>query len=257
MYNICFYFFMFYFYSIFGWLVECIKCSIDEKRFVHDRGFLLGTYCPIYGIGAMYMYFFLNRYYNEPITLFVMAVVGTSILEYVTSYLMEKIFNARWWDYSDRRYNLEGRICLENAIGFGILGIAFVYLINPAFIFIIRKIPKIILIIISLVLFMTFIVDVVLSFVIMIELRKKLTRLKKDSTTDIDQEVRRILSSNAFYFRRLFKAFPKVKFSLPFSDILNESIINALDGMDKLRRERKKKIKELKKELKKRKKNLK
>ena len=109
MYNLCLYFFVFYCYAIFGWTVECITCSIGQKKFVHDRGFLIGPYCPIYGYGAMYMYFFLNRYYHEPITLFVMAVVGTSFLEYITSYLMEKLFNARWWDYSNDRFNLEGR----------------------------------------------------------------------------------------------------------------------------------------------------
>ena len=107
MYNICFYFFMFFCYSIFGWVMECICCSINEKRFVHDRGFLIGPYCPIYGYGAMYMYLFLNRYYDDLITLFVMAVVGTSLLEYLTSYFMEKIFKARWWDYSNVRFILE------------------------------------------------------------------------------------------------------------------------------------------------------
>ncbi|MDE5587247.1 MAG: putative ABC transporter permease, partial [Bacilli bacterium] len=85
-----------------GWFLECIFCTIDDKKLVYDRGFLLGPYCPIYGCGALYMYFFLDKYQSDPLALFIMAMVGTSILEYVTSFLMEKIFRARWWDYSNR-----------------------------------------------------------------------------------------------------------------------------------------------------------
>lgn len=252
MYNICLYFFIFYFYSILGWLLECVVCSIESKKIIHDRGFLIGPYCPIYGCGAIYMYFFLNRYYNDPIVLFVMAVVGTSIIEYVTSYLMEKIFKARWWDYSHIKFNLEGRICLTNSILFGILGILFIYLLNPTFLFIIDKIPNIALIIISIILFISFIVDVIITFSIMVTLKKNLFNIKKDSTSDIDKQVKEILSKNTFYLQKLFKAFPKVKFSLPTGEQILSSIHSGLDNIDELRKERKKKIKELRKELKKR-----
>lgn len=251
MYNICFYFFMFYCFSIFGWIVECIFCSIYQKKIIHNRGFLIGPYCPIYGCGAMYMYFFLTRYYNEPITLFVMAVVGTSIIEYITSFLMEKIFKARWWDYSDERFNIEGRICLRNSVLFGVLGILFTYILSPFFIFVVLKIPEIFLIIISIILFVLFLVDVILTFSIMSNLKNKLFSIKKDSTTDIDKQVREILSKNTFYLRNLFNAFPKVKFSFPIGGEVIASVRKTLDGFDALRKERRKKIKELKKELKK------
>ena len=250
MYNICLYFFMFYFYSILGWIIECINCSILQKKIVYDRGFLIGPYCPIYGIGAMYMYFFLNRYYNEPITLFVMAVVGTSVIEYITSYLMEKIFKARWWDYSNMKFNLEGRICLRNSLLFGVLGLVLIYIINPSFMFILEHIPKIILIIISIILFVTFIIDNILTFSIMTNLKNNLSNIKKDSTSDIDKQVREILSKNTFYLKKLFKAFPKVKLSIPTGEQILSSIHNYLDNIDALRKERKKKLKQLKKELK-------
>ena len=250
MYNICLYFFMFYCYSILGWIIECINCSILQKKIVYDRGFLIGPYCPIYGIGAMYMYFFLNRYYNEPITLFVMAVVGTSVIEYITSYLMEKIFKARWWDYSNMRFNLEGRICLRNSLLFGVLGLVLIYIITPSFMFILEHIPKIILIIISIILFVTFIIDNILTFSIMTNLKNNLSNIKKDSTSDIDKQVREILSKNTFYLKKLFKAFPKVKLSIPTGEQILSSIHNYLDNIDALRKERKKKLKQLKKELK-------
>ena len=250
MYNICFYFIMFLFYAIFGWVMECIVCSINSKRFVHDRGLLIGPYCPIYRYGAMYMYFFLNRYYNDPIALFVMAMVGTSALEYFTSYFMEKLFKARWWDYSNVRFNLEGRICLRNSIAFGILGMAFVYILNPCFLSVIEKIPNTVLIVISCFCFIVFLTDNILSFSIMSKLKKNLTNIRKDSTSDIDKQVRNMLSNNKFYWRKLFNSFPKVKISLPSGEAITNSIRKTLDSFDVLRKERKKRKKELKKELK-------
>lgn len=250
MYHICLYFFMFYCYSILGWLVECTACSIDSKKIVYNRGFLIGPYCPIYGYGAMYMYFFLTRYRNDLITLFVMAVVGTSILEYLTSFVMEKIFKARWWDYSNRRFNLEGRVCLKNSILFGVLGIVFIYLINPAFMYIVDKIPNTVLMTISIVLFITFLVDNIVTFSIMNSLKNNLKNIRKDSTADIDNQVREILSRHTFYLKNLFKAFPKVSFSLPTGEQITASIRSALDNIDILRKERRKKVKALKKELK-------
>jgi len=251
MYNICFYFLIFYVYSILGWVIECVACSIEERKIIHNRGFLIGPYCPIYGFGAMYMHFFLNRYYNDPIVLFIMAVIGTSLIEYITSFIMEKIFKARWWDYSDRRFNIEGRVCLMNSFSFGILGIAFTYVINPFFLSITEKIPNLVLIIISIILFISFFIDSILTFTIMNNLKKKLTNLKKDSTEELDREIREILSKNSYYLKNLFTAFPKVKFSFPIGEQVISSIRKSLDNIDELRKERRKKIKQLKKELKK------
>lgn len=250
MYDICLVFLMFYCYSIFGWMVECLSCSIKEKRIVLNRGFLIGNYCPIYGCGALYMYFFLNRYYNDPVVLFVMALVGTSLLEYLTSYLMEKIFKARWWDYSNEPFNLEGRVCLVNAILFGMLGMLFIYVLNPIFMDLIAKIPDYLLIIISIVLFVTFLTDVIITFTVMVKLKKGLTSLRKDSTYDMDKQIKEVISSNSFYLRKLFKSFPKVKFKLPSNENILKSINNYLDNLDSLRKERKKKLKKLKQELK-------
>lgn len=249
MYRICFYFLMFYCYSIMGWIVECIVCSFHQKKLVHDRGFLIGPYCPIYGFGAMYMYFFLSRYYNDPIVLFVMSFFGNSLIEYLTSYLMEKIFKARWWDYSNKKFNLEGRICLSNCLAFGFLGIIFIYFINPVFLFLVDFIPPLLLIIISIFLFITFLLDLILSFSIMTKLKINLTNIRKDATSDIDKEVKEILSKNTFYLYKLFNSFPHVKFSFPVGEQILTSIKNTFNNFDLLKKERKKKSKKLKQEL--------
>ena len=94
------YFLVFIFYSFLGWLMEVILTYSSDKKFV-NRGFLIGPYCPIYGWGVLLIMFILKRYLDRPIGLFCMAVIICSVLEYLTSYLMEKLFKARWWDYSN------------------------------------------------------------------------------------------------------------------------------------------------------------
>ena len=91
------YFLLFILYSFLGWCLEVGVKLYDDHRFV-NRGFLIGPYCPIYGFGAIFMSLFLNRYLEDPLVLFIMIVVSCSILEYTTSYVLEKVFHTRWWD---------------------------------------------------------------------------------------------------------------------------------------------------------------
>lgn len=109
-------FLLFIIYSITGWIIEVIATYPDTKCFV-NRGFFIGPYCPIYGNCAIAMIFLLHNVTN-PILLFVLSILICSVGEYVTSYAMEKIFHARWWDYSKNRFNLNGRICLVNSLAF-------------------------------------------------------------------------------------------------------------------------------------------
>lgn len=116
-------------YSIIGWIYETCLCSITERRFV-NRGFLNGPYCPIYGFGAVLVILLLGRIQN-PILLFLAGAVLTCSLEYFTSWLMERIFHARWWDYSDRKFQIKGRICLAGALVFGTLSVVVVKWLHP------------------------------------------------------------------------------------------------------------------------------
>ena len=123
------YFFRLMVYSILGWIYESIVCSIQEKKWV-NRGFLNGPYCPIYGAGAVLDIIILGNIQN-PILLFLLGATLTCTLEYLTSYFMEKIFNARWWDYSDFKFNLNGRICLLGAVVFGAFSVLLIKVLHP------------------------------------------------------------------------------------------------------------------------------
>jgi len=230
MYDAAFVFVLFMTFSILGWFFECISCSIWYGKIVHDRGFLIGPYCPIYGLGCLYAYGFLSRFEDNGILLFVMAIIGTSALEYLTSVLMEKVYKARWWDYTDQPLNLNGRICLKNSIMFGTVGLAFTYYVKPFYDKVIDKIPNDILIIIALILFILFFIDCLVSLTIMSKLKKKVFKIKYDSTSDIDKEVKKALSEHEFYSKKLFKAFPGIK--LPSGDEIIKAITDTLNTFD-------------------------
>ena len=118
------YFLWFLFYSFVGWMYESILVSCQQHRLV-NRGFLNGPLCPIYGTGAILVVAILGNVHN-PIIIFLISMVGATILEYTTSWVMEQLFHARWWDYSNFRFNLQGRVCLLGALIFGLGGVGVV-----------------------------------------------------------------------------------------------------------------------------------
>ena len=117
-------------YSFAGWVMESIFRSICEKRFI-NTGFLKGPFCPIYGIGAIIIYVFLSGFKDNIFLLFLMGFIVLSIWEYIVGVLLEKVFNTKYWDYSDHKFNFQGRICLTNSIYWGFLGVVFIKYINP------------------------------------------------------------------------------------------------------------------------------
>lgn len=117
-------------YSFLGWVMESIVRTIAERKLI-NTGFLKGPFCPIYGIGAIIIFLFLDKFENKPILLFFISIIVLTILEYMVGVLLEKMFKTKYWDYSDKKFNFQGRICLENSIYWGILGVVFVKYIHP------------------------------------------------------------------------------------------------------------------------------
>jgi Predicted membrane protein len=119
----------FVFYSIVGYVYETILCSIAQRRFV-KRGFLLGPYCPIYGFGALIDILALG-WVKNPLLLFFLGGTLACILEYFTSWLLEILFHAKWWDYSRYKFNIRGRICLLGFLVFGLFAVVLNVYIHP------------------------------------------------------------------------------------------------------------------------------
>ena len=214
MIEICSYILLFFLYSFLGWCLEVLCKLISDHKFI-NRGFLIGPSCPIYGTGAIIMTFLLKKYLDDPITLWIMIILCCSILEYFVSFILEKIFHARWWDYSTNKFNINGRICLETMIPFSIFGLFILYKCNPFFFFFFNAIPHTILYLLTIILLIGFIVDLILSTKIIYNIQNITTNVtkkmifKKDDTERITKLVReKIEKSKSLLNRRIIHAFP-------------------------------------------------
>ena len=203
-------FLLFIIYAFIGWVIEVIDAYIKTGKFV-NRGFLIGPYCPVYGIGCTLMIILLSKYLDDIVVLFFMCIVTFSILEYMTSFAMEKLFKARWWDYSNKRFNINGRICLETMIPFGLGGVFVMYVVNPVIMYVLTSMPDILLTIFSIVIGILYTLDLCVSVKVISNLKMTARNIKKDSTIEITRKVKEILSNKNYIKRRLIKAFPKLK----------------------------------------------
>lgn len=203
-------FLIFIIYSFLGWLIEEIDCSIIAKKFV-NRGFLIGPVCPIYGSGAIIISLLLQNYKDNWVIVFCMAMILAGALEYFTSWIMEKLFKARWWDYSHKKYNINGRICLETMIPFGLLASLIIYVLHPAVIKLVDKLSPTALLWVAITLFVIYIIDNVISTYILFKIKGKIKSERKDNTEKIKQYIEKWFQENTVLYRRIKSAFPKLQ----------------------------------------------
>lgn len=199
-------FLVFIVYSIVGWLLEITVGLLQKHRFV-NRGFLIGPICPIYGTGALLITFCLSPLHN-PIVIFIASVLICATLEYSTSVIMEKLFHVRWWDYSDRPFNLNGRICLEALIVFGIGGTLVTLIFSPALYHIFSSLPDVALYTLALIFVVALLTDAFLSLYLIKGFRVTVGIAAKDATIEISERVHDLIMSKGKLSRRLLKAFP-------------------------------------------------
>ncbi len=203
-------FLLFIIYSVTGWIIEVIATYPDTKCFV-NRGFLIGPYCPIYGNCAIAMILLLHNI-KDPILLFILSIIICSVGEYVTSYLMEKIFHARWWDYTKNKFNINGRICLTNSLAFGVLGFLLIKFVNPFVVGLITKLSPSMMNILFYTILILFLIDNVISFKVIFKIKNMSVKyVHLDNTKEITEKVKKILSDNVLA-KRVFKAFPNIRF---------------------------------------------
>ena len=105
-------------YSMMGWLVESIYMSFCNHK-ITNRGFAKGPFCPIYGFGALTVFFVLRPYSDNSILLFFLGSFLATTLEFLTALVMKRIFGEIWWDYHEKPFNYRGIICLESSIAWG------------------------------------------------------------------------------------------------------------------------------------------
>ena len=193
-------------YSFVGWLCEVVYCSILSKKIV-NRGFLAGPVCPVYGFGALFILWLLSPIaYSIPI-IFLSSMVITSTVEYITGWLLETFFGTRWWDYSNRKFNLEGRVCLKNSIYFGIMGVLLIKVIHPGIEYLLSSIPYLYLNILCFGIAAVFIVDCIFTLNTLVNLNERLRRLY-----EFTEELRKNNDIHEWFNEQDFlKSFEKLK----------------------------------------------
>lgn len=164
-------------YSFLGWIMESIFRSIGERKLI-NTGFLKGPFCPIYGIGAIIMLVFLRNFSDNLIVLFIASMIVFTIWEYIVGVLLEKLFHTKYWDYSNNKFNFQGRICLMNSIFWGILGIVLTKYIHPFIESIVVKIDTKLLIFIYTIIAIVMLVDTITSVIKIKNIKSTLEKIE-------------------------------------------------------------------------------
>jgi uncharacterized membrane protein len=240
--------FFFAIYSFLGWCIEVAYAYTNRGYFV-NRGFLYGPFCPIYGLGFVSIIVFLDHFKDNLIALYILSTLLTSIIEYVTGYLLEKIFKSKWWDYTEDPFNLHGRICLHFSLAWGVAAVAIVKIIHPIFFIFVNILPLNIGIYIFYLLISYFMIDLILTISSLIQLNIILSKLTfisgelkrrysyiisvtkekalgtaqdmEEGFKDLIDSYNKNLSKINFNHKRLIKAFPNMK-STYFDSIITE-----------------------------------
>lgn len=210
-YSFCYLMLIFFIYSFIGYIVEILSISSKSHSINLSRGYLIGPYLPIFGFGGVLMTSLLGKYKDDIIVLFIMSLTICSLLEYFASLIMEKIFKVRWWDYSDRILNINGRICLENGIKFGIGGVILNRYFHPLLLAFLDSFADGLIYVLGTTLFVLVFFDFLISTYTILQLKIDLSvYTDKDSTMRIRREVLESVKKYRFFHRRLYQAFPNL-----------------------------------------------
>ncbi len=210
MLSFCRYFLMFFVLSVAGWCMEVVLKLIELRRFI-NRGFLIGPYCPIYGVGAVLISLLLSDFSAYPLVILFLSLLLCGSLEYATSYFMEKLFHARWWDYSQKRFNLNGRICANTLIPFALMSLLMIYVIQPWLFSLFDRIPDGVLCITACALMALMLGDAVLSVNVLGKIRSIANCTGADDTETLTRCIRTHLHEQSALIRRTLHAFPQAR----------------------------------------------
>ncbi len=200
-----------------GYFLEVFWVYLNSKKFV-NRGFLCGPVIPIYGFGAILILYCLLRYYEDPVVVFVFGIIIASALEYFVSFVLEKVFHNKWWDYSIYKYNLNGRICLRNSLAFGALSLVIIYFVTPLFSMLFGLFSFKFWSILALITFIIFVIDTIYSVIIAYNLRNRIIiveELKNEKIALIpvlfEKRLKESIAGFKAFPNRLLKAFPNLE----------------------------------------------
>ncbi|NEX00440.1 MULTISPECIES: putative ABC transporter permease [Pseudobutyrivibrio] len=203
---------VFFVFSFVGWCIEVTLKYRQFGRFI-NRGFLIGPWLPIYGCGAALIT--LTVAGLTPVergigTTFAISLIVCGLIEYLASYFMEKKFHARWWDYSQKPMNLNGRVWIGNLILFGIGGVAIIHIVNPILYGLFDSLSLVSREIIAGCLSVIFLADYSVSHFVLKLVKIGVESSEADNTEAISKDVKLLLSDRSIFYRRFANAYPDV-----------------------------------------------
>ena len=220
--------FLFFVFCLIGWVWESIYESIRNKKLL-NRGFLNGPYIPIYGCGGMLIFLTMQRFQApflsmKTLAAYFIGAIGLTLIEYLTSYILEKILKARWWDYSDYPLNINGRICLIASVFWGLVTLFGIDILNPFLLNLYEKIPADVSLVYVSVMCTLFILDIFVTIDSIIDLKNRmqlLLTMEKDKVLDvfsggadfIKAQGKRISKIGNPFTKRIIDSFPNLKFN--------------------------------------------
>lgn len=176
----------FYFYCFCGWIWECCYVSVKQRKWV-NRGFLHGPFLPIYGSGAISVLILTIPVKEHLLAVFIMGMLGATLLEYLTGFIMEKLFGVRYWDYSNVPFNLHGYICLMASLGWGIFSVVMIRVVHLPVEQMVYRIPEATRETLAIFITVVFVADFTKSFQEAMDLKELIVRL-----TEGNEEIRRL-----------------------------------------------------------------
>ena len=207
--NIILHFFIFGFA---GWCMEVLLKYRQFHRFI-NRGFLTGPILPIYGFGVILITIVVGNLASVEsgvVMTFALSLVICGVVEYLTSFVLEKIFHARWWDYSQKPMNLHGRVWIGNLVLFGLAGVAIIHIVNPILFPALERIPINVRRVTATVLLAILAADYVISYFVLKLVKVGVDSSEADNTEEISKEVRQLLTNRSYFYRRFSDAYPEV-----------------------------------------------
>ena len=202
----------FFIFGFAGWCMEVILKYRQYHRFI-NRGFLTGPILPIYGFGVILITLVVGNLASVEsgvVTTFAISLLICGIVEYLTSFVLEKVFHARWWDYSQKPMNLNGRVWIGNLVLFGLAGVAIIHIVNPILFPALDRIPLKTRKVTAVVLLAIIAADFVIYCFVLKLVKPSVDSSEADNTEEISKEVRKLLTNRSYFYSRFADAYPEV-----------------------------------------------
>ena len=202
----------FFIFGVAGWCMEVVLKYRQFHRFI-NRGFLTGPILPIYGFGVILITLAVGNLASVEsgvVMTFALSLLICGAVEYMTSFVLDKIFHARWWDYSQKPMNLHGRVWIGNLVLFGLAGVGIIHVVNPMLFPALDRMPLGVRKGLATALLAVLAADFVISYFVLKLVKTGIDTSEADNTEEISREVRQLLTNRSYFYTRFADAYPEV-----------------------------------------------